>query len=174
MMLHHLLAVFMTFLSYLAMLFPFGITVFLTSDITDAFLNLTKVSRDLKFYKSFSDYAFATVILSWGFFRGVVMCTCIISSCIIRLLEIAGLRSHEEWTVGHKISLELLPYYMIVIVLLLALAVLNLYWIYIIVTIAYNRVVKKDTNLTNVQHGEKSKKLSNETSEKVNGKHKER
>ena len=159
-MLHHALAVAMIFLCYLCSLFTFGITILITSDFSDMFLNLGKFIRDMNFkrHKSVSDLVFVCVMLTWGYLRGVVVCGCLMLGCF---KVFYSLFTHDTTffnPIVQSFVFDFKWYYMIKIALISTLVLLNLYWMYIIMQIAYNRVVRKDKNFTNTQHGEKFNK----------------
>ena len=159
-MLHHALAVVMIFLCYLCSLFTFGITILITSDFSDMFLNMAKFVRDVNFMRhtKLGDYLFVCVLATWGYLRGVVICGCLMLGCIKVLYS---LMTHDMTNFNPIVASFIFDfkwYYVIKISLVTILVLLNLYWMYIIMQISYNRIIRKDKNFTNTTHGEKFNK----------------
>lgn len=159
MRLHHILATIMIFLCYISNTFPFGVTILFVADFTDLPLNFTKFSRDMKFLPKtkFVDILFVWTISSWIYFRGVVMGACVMKGCFTAIYHIAI--NDTEWfnPVGRATIFSLLPHFIAKTGMEMILVALNMYWIYLLVMVAYNRVVNKDSNFTNKNWGEKSK-----------------
>jgi len=158
-MLHHILAVFLTALSYLTSTLTIGVVVLLTADISDFFLTVGKVVRDLKLFDSkiAIDMVFVVVVVSWMYYRVFAVCYCVSVGCITFVHKM--FLGERDWFRSAVISvvLEYKGYYYITTLLIGLLIVLNLYWTWLLISAIVNRVIKKDTMFTNPNWGEKAK-----------------
>lgn len=159
MMLHHLLATFMIILCYLTGLFTYGITILIIADLTDMPLNFSKFCRDMKVFsgKWAIDVLFLVILFSWLYFRGFVITYCVMKGCFTVAYYIYTRKGDWFNPIARQFIHEFFYYYMAKIFMILILVVLNMYWCYLIVTLAVNRIFKKDTQFTNKQWGEKNK-----------------
>jgi len=157
--LHHTLAVFLTALSYLTSTLTIGVVVLFTADLTDFFLTVGKVVRDLKLFDSkiAIDLSFGMIVVTWMYYRVYVVCYCVSIGCIAFVHKMY--LDEGSWFKSAIISkaLEYKGYYYVTILLIALLIVLNLYWTWLIISIVVNRIFKKDTMFTNPNWGEKPK-----------------
>lgn len=160
MMLHHCLAVALIVLCYLSSLFTFGITILLTSDFSDIFLDLTKFIRDTSVLVKYkvADYSFAIMVLSWLYLRGFVISGCLLFGSFVNFYGLIMKDPSYFNPVALAFVYKFKFYYIVKLSLISILIVLNLYWTMVMLKITYNRVVYKDTNFTNHEHGEKTLK----------------
>lgn len=160
MMLHHILAVGLIVLCYTSGFFNYGITFLMIADGTDFFLNLAKVCRDLKLFQPYDakivDCVFLMMIASWAWFRAYVLPWCVLRSCYIALFKV--LQGEEKQFFHHpaisKFISTLVVAYAMKVLLLSILGVLNFYWVFIMLKMAYGRVFLQRKSYPNTTHGD--------------------
>lgn len=156
MMLHHLLAVGLTICSYTLGAFNYGISFLLVSDLSDFWLNAGKVIRDLFNGSLLTDLFFLPILASWGYFRGYFIPWCVLGSCY-KALWIYSTKNIVVFELPALVenSNLLAPFYFMIVILLSILGLLNLYWVSIIIKMAFARIFLKRKSYANVNHGDK-------------------
>ena len=159
--LHHLITVAMIMLCYLCSFFPFGLTVLISCDISDFILSFSKFVRDIGIGKNhyLQEISFVFLVASWLYTRFFVMTFCVLSACgtatyMIFTDQLEFFNKPCQVFFKEKYAY----YYQVKVFLIFLLCILNLYWTGLILRIAYNRVIKKDTNFAIQSHGEKLRK----------------
>lgn len=159
MMLHHILAVGLIILCYTSGFFNYGISFLMIADGTDFFLNIAKAERDLVIFQignfRIIDILFAGLALSWTWFRAVVLPGCVLRSCYIALWKIikGEMGYFEHPAVRHYLP-RFVAFYALKVLLLSILGILNFYWVFIILKIAFGRVFLKRKSYANTTHGD--------------------
>lgn len=157
MMLHHILAVGLTICCYTSGYFNYGISFLLVSDLSDFWLNAGKANRDLFFNGPWlTDLFFVPVLASWGYFRGYFIPWCVLGSCYKALWNYS-MKNVEVWehaALRDNASI-IVPFYTVKVILLSVLGLLNLYWVSIIIKMAFARIFLKRKSYANVTHGDK-------------------
>lgn len=156
--LHHLITVAMIMLCYLCGFFPFGLTVLICSDVSDLVLSFCKFTRDMGIGREYrlSDIAFSVLVVVWTYLRVFVMAGCVLFGCG----KASYMMATNQMEIFNKPCKQFFQekyayYYQVKVFLILLLCLLNLYWTFLIMKIAFNRVFKKDTNFAIQSHGEK-------------------
>lgn len=159
MRLHHCLAIIMIFLCYISNTFPFGVTILFVADFTDMPLNMAKFSRDMKILPKthIREIIFGWTVVSWLYFRGVVMGFCVMKGCFTAMYHIFTYDKAWFNKIARETIFPLLPHFIAKTGMEIILLLLNFYWIYLLLKIAYNRIVNNDTNFANKNWGEKAK-----------------
>lgn len=156
--LHHVITVAMIMLCYLCGFFPFGLTVLICSDVSDIVLAFCKFTRDMGIGRRFqlSDFAFGFLVVVWIYLRVFVMTCCVLFGCGKASYMMASNKlDFFNHTSRQFFREKYIYYYQVKVFLILLLCLLNLYWSFLILKIAYNRVINKDIKFAITSHGEK-------------------
>jgi hypothetical protein len=131
MFLHHGIAVFLIFFSYMTNEISVGILVLFTHDPGDIFLDLVRFYNDLtNKNQALLGCFYAGFIFVWVFFRLYAFPACIVQSAYIKL------REKEDWGLLYS------PYWYL-FCMLTALVLLHVYWFFFILRVAINLVMKR-------------------------------
>ena len=134
MIFHHMVTMMMIFLSYMTGHQMYGITVLLTHDLNDIFLNLSRLLRESVF-PQFASFFFIILAGTWLYTRIYIFSKYVLYGLIYNVLNLPPLI--------HRFLF--LHYFFIPA--LFALFVLNLFWLFQIIRVFLFRFVKKDKNL---------------------------
>ena len=147
-------------LSYLCAFYPFGMTVLLVSDISDCLLDCGKFVRDCGIKKfHLLEVIFVTLVFVWNYTRILVLNFCVLKACVkASYMIFTGRLDYFPWPVSHVLSLKYGYYYQVKVFLIFLLCLLNVWWSYLLVRIAYNKILRKDVSYAIHAHGEKGKK----------------
>lgn len=163
MMLHHYLATVMVLLAFLSGFHATGVLVLIVSDLTDTFLNWGKFFRTtgLPFEplaRRLTDFSFVMTFISWILLRGIVLPRCVSLSCFGFLNALLGIEKDSLNPIAQLfISPRFAAFFAIKIGLFVVLILMNYYWVYLIVVIAYNRLTDKEKTFANSQWAEKGR-----------------
>lgn len=134
MFLHHSVAVFLIFFSYMSNEMAVGILVLFVHDPGDIFLDAVRFYNDLKIRNDIGVFMLYVSFMGvWCYFRLYSFPVCIVGEAINTLLKLSGQSSTPF----------LYPAYKYLVAMLCALVVLHLYWFAFIVRIALNIAMKK-------------------------------
>jgi len=142
MSLHHIATVSAMLFSYFGNQIAMGITVLIAHNVGDIFINLAKFSRDLKLVKGLSaDLLFVTLFVSW-FGPRVIL----ISSCVLP----AGIYTRHIKEGVYDPALQPLismmaPSDALQITMVFIIMILNVFWSYLLIKMAYNKIVGTGT-----------------------------
>lgn len=158
-LLHHMITIAMISMSYLCGFFPFGVTVLVCCDLSDFFMALCKFIRDIGFGKGtgFIEAMFGVMVCSWIYTRFYVMGFCMLSG----LGKVNYMIMTDQFEFFNKpcqlfFREKYAYYYQVKVFLIFLLCLLNMWWIYLIMKIAFNRVFKDDKNFSVKEYGEKA------------------
>lgn len=131
---HHLVTILMIFLSYVTGHQRYGVTVLLTHDLNDVFLNLSRFLRESVF-PQFASFFFLMLAGTWLYSRIYLFAKYVLFGLYFNAVNLQPLI--------HRFIF--LHYFYVPA--LVSLFVLNLFWLFQIVRIFLFRFVKKDKNL---------------------------
>lgn len=129
MMLHHLLTIKLIFLSFFMRHLTFGIPVLLTHDVNDIFLNASRFLRET-FFKKTTSIVFSLLMVSWLYTRVYTFLVEVIFGAIYQMLFDKGFLNRFLFS-----NIFFVP-------ALIALYVLNVYWGFQIVKIAFLMLIQ--------------------------------
>jgi len=131
MFLHHGVAVFLIFFSYMTGEIAVGILVLFTHDPGDIFLDLVRLYNDYRYRKTpIVATIYATFMFVWIFFRLYAFPKCIVGNA----LDVFN--SRTDWGIYKS------PYAYLMM-MLVSLVALHIYWFFFIIRIAINIITKK-------------------------------
>ena len=129
MMLHHVLTIKLIFLSFFMRHLTFGIPVLLTHDVNDIFLNASRFLRETS-YKQLTSFVFFWLMVSWLYTRIYTFLVEVIFGVIYQTMYDTGFMNRFLFS-----NIFYLP-------ALIALYILNVYWGFQILKIAFLRLIQ--------------------------------
>jgi len=145
MILHHYLTWFLIFYSYYTNYETFGITVLMCHDIGDFLMNIGKLVRDLQLVKGWKvDVFYLLIVVSWFYPRTIVASLTYIPNSLYAFFEQGS--TIGPYTVPKNDWVHYNKYYAprLQSTMLIALWILNAYWICLIIQIGMAKSKKGD------------------------------
>lgn len=144
--LHHFLTIFLMIASYFMQQLHYGVPVLIINDLSDIFLNSTKLFREIKILKFLFNINFILLWTTWLYTR-------------IFVYTIEILRHLEDLLVKPSPMIREFHYaFLFQLISLHLLGILNYYWCFMISKLLYNKIFKGSERITVEGEGEEKDK----------------